>query len=182
MLVSGRVTLRALSGKNPHVLSLTGCPSLWDDGHNSVCDADILGASSGDTVNMTVQALNSSEGVFWLDNLSTGNSTSYPVTGGGLCMEQAEWIVEDPWYGNAQNITYMLVWPNFGTTTFDNAVAYTDKGTAVTPTGTGSTLYVIESYYDHNITQNNASVTDSTVSVTWLESGPATKVGANSDL
>lgn len=70
--------------------------SLWDENEDAVFDTYILDASSGDTVNMTVQALNSSEGVFWLDNLSTGNSTSYEVTGGGLCMEQAEWIVEDP--------------------------------------------------------------------------------------
>lgn len=74
---------------------ISGC-SLWDENEDAVFDTYILDASSGDTVNMTVQALNSSEGIFWLDNLSTGNSTSYPVTGGGLCMEQAEWIVEDP--------------------------------------------------------------------------------------
>lgn len=144
-------------------------------------DTYILDASSGDTVNMTVQALDSSRGVFWLDNLSTGASTSYNVTGGGLCMEQAEWIVEDPWDGNTEIIAYMLVWPDFGTMTFDNAVAYTNRGTAVTPAGTGSTLYVVESYYDDGITQNNVSVTDSSVSVTWLESGPATKLGASSD-
>lgn len=143
-------------------------------------DTYILDASSGDTVNMTVLAINSSEGVFWLDNLSTGESTSYSVAGGGLCMEQAEWIVEDPWDGNTEVIAYMLVWPDFGTMTFDNAVAHTDKGTAVTPAGTGSTLYVVESYYDDDITQNAVSVTDSSVSVAWLESGPATKFGAGS--
>lgn len=96
-------------------------------------------------------------------------------------MEQAEWIVENPWAGNTQNIDYMLVWPDFGTMVFDDAVAYTDAGSVVTPTGTGSTLYVVESYYDNNITQNNVSVTDNTVAVTWLESGPATKLGARSD-
>lgn len=130
---------------------------------------------------MTVQALNTSDGVFWLDNLSTGNSTSYAVTGGGLCMEQAEWIVEDPWAGNTKNIDYMLVWPDFGIMTFDNAVAYTDAGTIVTPAGTGSTLYVVESYYDNSITQNNVSVGDTEVVVTWLESGPATKLGVDSE-
>lgn len=127
---------------------------------------------------MTVQALNTSDGVFWLDNLSTGESTSYPVTGGGLCMEQAEWIVEDPWDGGTEIIAYMLVWPDFGTMLFENAVAYTDKGTAVTPIDTGSTLYTVESYYDNDITQNNVSVTDTSVSVTWLASGPGTKLGA----
>lgn len=130
---------------------------------------------------MTVQALNSSEGVFWLDNISTGNSTSYNVTGGGLCMEQAEWIVEDPWAGNTEEIIYMLTWPDFGTMLFDNAVAYTNAGNAVTPAGTGSTLYVVESYYDNNITQNNVSVTTDAVAVTWLESGPATKLGARAE-
>lgn len=160
---------------------VTGSRSLWDQDENAVFDRFILDASSGDTVNMTVEALSSSEGVFWLDNVSTGNSTSYNVTGGDLCMEQAEWIVEDPWAGSTQNIVYMLVWPDFGTMTFDNAVAYTNEGTAVAPTGTGSTLYVVESYYDNEITQNNVSVTDSSVSVTWLASGPATKLGARSD-
>lgn len=160
---------------------MTPCASLWDGEEHSVFDTYILDASSGDTVNMTVQALNTSDGIFYLDNLSTGNSTSYEVTGGGLCMEQAEWIVENPWAGNTQNIDYMLVWPDFGTMVFDEAVAYTDAGSVVTPTGTGSTLYVVESYYDNNITQNNVSVTDSTVAVTWLESGPATKLGASSD-
>lgn len=144
-------------------------------------DTYILDASSGDTVNMTVQALDSARGVFFLDNLSTGDSASYEVTGGGLCMEQAEWVVEDPWDGNTDIIAYMLVWPDFGTMTFDDAVAYTDKGTAVTPLGTGSTLYAVESYYDSSITQNNVSATDSSVSVTWLESGPATKLGVDSD-
>lgn len=159
---------------------LTRCFSLWDGDENAVFDTYILDASSGDTVNMTVQALSSSEGRFWLDNLSTGDSTSYPVTGGGLCMEQAEWVVEDPWDGSTEIIAYMLVWPDFGTMVFDNAVAYTDKGTAVTPAGNGSTLYVVESYYDNNnITQNNVSITDTSVSVAWLASGPATKLGAN---
>ncbi|CAN8099679.1 unnamed protein product [Discula destructiva] len=155
---------------------------LWDGEEHAVFDTHILDASSGDTVNMTVQALNSSEGTFWLDNLSTGDSTSYNVTGGGLCMEQAEWIVENPWAGNTETIRYMLVWPDFGTMTFDDAVAYTDQGTIVTPTGTGSTLYVVESYEDNSIVQNNVSVTDGTVSVTWLESGPATKLGADAEV
>lgn len=93
-------------------------------------------------------------------------------------MQQAEWIVEDPWAGSTEAIAYMLVWPDFGTMTFDNAVAYTNEGSSVTPTGTGSTLYVVESYYDDSITQNNVSVTDSSVAVTWLESGPGTKLGA----
>lgn len=130
---------------------------------------------------MTVQANNASDGVFWLDNLSTGASTSYGVTGGGLCLRQAEWVVEDPWDGNTEVIAYMTVWPDFGTLTFDGAVAYTDRGTAVTPAGDGSTLYVVESYYDANITQNSVAVTDSSVSVTWLESGPATKLGVGAD-
>jgi hypothetical protein len=155
-------------------LLLTRRSSLWDDDEKSVFKTHILDASSGDTVNMTVQALSSSKGVFWLDNLSTGDSTSYPVTGGGLCLEQAEWVVEDPWDGGTEAIEYMLVWPDFGTMVFENAVAYTGKGTAVTPAGTGSTLYVVESYYDNSIKQNTVSVTDSSVSVAWLASGPAT--------
>lgn len=155
--------------------------SLWDGEEKSVFDTYILDASSGDTVNMTVQAQDSSSGTFWLDNLSTGNSTSYAVTGGGLCLAQAEWIVEDPWAGNTKEIFYTLVWPDFGTMTFDGAVAYTNEGTAVTPTGNGSTLYVVENYNDNNITQNSVSVTESEVAVTWLASGPATKLGARSD-
>lgn len=75
----------------------------------------------------------------------------------------------------------MLVWPDFGTMTFDNAVAYTDKGTIVTPTDAGTTSYVVESYYDNNITQNNVTISESSVAVTWLASGPATQLGANSD-
>lgn len=131
---------------------------------------------------MTVQSQSSSEGTFWLDNLSTGNSTSYSVTGGGICMQQAEWIVEDPWSGNTQDILYMLVWPDYGTMTFENAVAYTNKGTAVAPDATDSVLYVVESYYDNDIIQNNVSVTDSTVTVEWLASGPATKLGARREI
>lgn len=129
---------------------------------------------------MTVQALNSTDGLFWLDNLTTGNATSYSVTGGGLCGAQAEWIVEDPWNGNTEVIDYMLVWPDFGTMVFDHAAAYTDAGAVVTPADNGSTLYVVESYYDNNITQNNVSVTGSEVAVTWLESGPSTKLGVDS--
>lgn len=85
------------------------------------------------------------------------------------------------WDGGTEIIAYMLVWPDFGTMTFDNAVAYTNKGTAVTPIDSGTTSYIVESYYDNNITQNNVTATDSSVAVTWLASGPATQLGANSD-
>lgn len=173
------VLVSAPCPNNWHIV-LTGS-SLWDGEEHSVFDTYILDASSGDTVNMTVTASDTSNGVFYLDNLSTGDSTSYEVTGGGLCMQQAEWIVENPWAGGTEHIAYMLVWPDFGTMIFDNAVAYTDQGTVVTPAGTGSTLYVVESYYENDITQNSVSVTDDTVLVTWLESGPATALGADSE-
>ncbi|PSR82758.1 peptidase A4 family-domain-containing protein [Coniella lustricola] len=151
---------------------------LWDQDENAVFDTYILDAESGDTVNMTVQSLSSSEGIFWLDNLSTGSSTSYSVTGGDICMQQAEWIVEDPWDGSTEDILYMLVWPDYGSMVFDNAVAYTNAGSTVAPNAAGSTLYVVESYYDNDIIQNNVSATDSTVTVDWLASGPGTKLGA----
>lgn len=95
-------------------------------------------------------------------------------------MDQAEWIVENPWAGNTEIIEYMLVWPDFGSMVFDNAVAYTNTGNSVAPNGAGSTLYVVESYYDHNITQNNVTASSGQVTVDWLESGPATKFGAGS--
>ncbi|KAH8803401.1 peptidase A4 family-domain-containing protein [Xylogone sp. PMI_703] len=152
-----------------------GVTSWWGwvcfiSSENVVFDTYILDASTGDTVNMTVEALSSSEGIFWLENLSTGESQSYQVAGGDLCMESAEWIVEDPYASDSEgDIVYFLVWPDFGTMTFDDAVAYTNKGTAIGPED--ATLWYIDNYYN-NITQNSATVTDSTASVTWVASGP----------
>ncbi|RFU25544.1 hypothetical protein B7463_g10799, partial [Scytalidium lignicola] len=141
-------------------------------GDEIVFDTNILDASTGDSVNMTVEALSSSSGIFWLDNLSTGETESYNVAGGDLCMQSAEWIVEDPYATDADgDILYFLVWPDFGTMTFDNAIAYTDEGTAIGPED--ATLWYIDNYYS-NITQNAVAVTDSTVSVAWVASGPAT--------
>lgn len=133
-------------------------------------DTNILNATSGDLVNMTVEALSSSEGVFWLDNLSTGESQSYDVTGGELCRQSAEWIVEDPYASTSDgDVDYFLVWPDFGTMTFDNAFAYTSNGTTVGPED--GEFWYIDNYYS-NVTQNSVSVTDDTVSVTWIASGP----------
>jgi len=141
-------------------------------GSDIVFNTYIFNASTGDTVNMTVEALSSSEGIFWLENLSTGETESYDVAGGDLCMQSAEWIVEDPYASDSDgNIDYFLVWPDFGTMTFDNAIAYTDEGTAVGPEN--ATLWYVDNYYS-GITQNSVAVTDSTVSVTWVASGPGT--------
>lgn len=121
---------------------------------------------------MTVEALSTSEGIFYLENLSTGKTESYDVAGGDLCLESAEWIVEDP-YDESSNgdVEYFLVWPDFGTMTFDNAVAYTNKGTAVGPED--ATLWYVDNYYS-GVTQNSVAVTDTTVAVTWVVSGPGT--------
>jgi hypothetical protein len=144
--------------------------SIWGDEIHF--DTMILDASSGDSVNMTVQSLSSSEGIFWLENLSTGQTKSYDVAGGDLCGDTAEWIVEDPFDESSTGaVEYFLVWPEFGTMTFDGAVAYTKEGTSVGPED--ATLYVIDNFYS-GITQNSASVTDDTVSVKWVASGPAT--------
>lgn len=132
-------------------------------------DTYILDASSGDLVNMTVEALSTTEAVFWLDNLSTGESSSYSLTNEALCLETAEWIVEDPYTEDSQGNIEFEVWPDFGTMTFDGAVATTNTGAEVGPAN--ATFFVIDSYYD-DITLNSVSVTDTTVSVTWLDSAP----------
>ena len=142
--------------------------SITDSG--TILDTMILNATTGDSVNMTVEALSDSEGIFWLENLSTGKTESYDVAGGNLCLESAEWIVEDPFVSGSDG-GYFLVWPDFGTMTFDNAVAYTNNGTAVGPQN--AEFLVIDNIYN-GVTQNSVSVTDTTVSVTWLASGPGT--------
>lgn len=132
-------------------------------------DTYILDASSGDSVNMTVEALSTTEAVFWLDNLSTGESASYSLTNQALCLENAEWIVEDPYTESSKGSIEFEVWPDFGTMVFENAVATTNTGASVGPAD--ATFFVIDSYYD-DITLNSVSVTDTTVSVTWLDSAP----------
>jgi hypothetical protein len=121
---------------------------------------------------MTVEALSASEGIFWLEDLTTGESVSYDVSGGNLCGTTAEWIVEDP-YASSSNgsVDYFLVWPDFGTMTFDGAVATTNTGAKIGPAN--ATIDIIENYYNGEV-QNSVSVTDSTVSVKWLASGPGT--------
>lgn len=141
----------------------------WYQGNDTQFDMYILNATSGDNINMTVQAASHTEGTFWLDNLSTGESISYSLSNRALNLQAAEWIVEDPVDLDSDGKRQYVVWPDFGTVVFENAVATTNTGTSVGPAD--ANYVVIQSYYG-NITQNSVSTTDTTVSVTWLNSAP----------
>ena len=85
---------------------------------------------AGDTITATVTATSTTSGTASITNWSTGLEViaelSYPYA---LCLENAEWIVEDYTVNGA-----LVPFANFGTVTFTGASAETGGGT-VGPAG-----------------------------------------------
>jgi len=94
--------------------------------------------AAGDVITLTVTATSTRSGTAVIENVTTGRSVSKSLTSNSaLCLENAEWIVEDFEEGNS-----LVPFADFGTVTFSNAVATTASGSTVTPSG--ATLIDIE--------------------------------------
>ncbi|KAF7346921.1 hypothetical protein MVEN_01444500 [Mycena venus] len=92
--------------------------------------------NAGDTVKLTVTATSTTTGTAVVENLSNGQSSTVSLTTPSpLCLENAEWIVED-----FQEGTFLIPFANFGSITFTDASATTQSGSRVGPSGSGSHL------------------------------------------
>ncbi|EIW87319.1 Aspergilloglutamic peptidase, partial [Coniophora puteana RWD-64-598 SS2] len=109
---------------------------------------DNINFSAGDVVTLTATAHTTNTGTVTIENATNGQKVSSDVNSTtALCMQNAEWIVEDYIGGNSQ-----VSFDNFGTVTFTNAQATTGSG-AVGPDG--ATIY--------EIVQNNVQLTQASV-------------------
>ncbi|KAM6490296.1 Peptidase A4 family domain containing protein [Amanita muscaria] len=83
---------------------------------------------AGDNIRLTITALSTTSGRTLIENLTTGLSESHFLSSPShpLCLQNAEWIVEDPSLGP---------FCNFGTVTFSSASAYLHNGKIISPSG-----------------------------------------------
>ncbi|KAJ7491027.1 aspergillopepsin [Mycena latifolia] len=87
--------------------------------------------SAGNTIKLTVTASSATAGTAIIQNVSTGQTVTKALTSTArLCMENAEWIVEDFEEGSS-----LVPFANFGTVTFTGAQATTASGSVVGPSG-----------------------------------------------
>ncbi|KAJ6630335.1 aspergillopepsin [Mycena sp. CBHHK59/15] len=90
-----------------------------------------ISVSAGNTITLTVTASSATAGTAVITNVSTGQTVSKALTSTArLCMENAEWIVEDFEEGSS-----LVPFANFGTVTFTNAKATTSSGSTTGPSG-----------------------------------------------
>jgi len=92
-----------------------------------------ISINPGDSVQLTVNAYTTTTGLVTIDNLTTGQHVSQPVSSSyALCEQDAEWIVED--YEEGGSLVPIC---DFGKIQFTDAYATTANGTRVyPPTGT----------------------------------------------
>ena len=89
---------------------------------------DNLTVGAGDSVTVTVTATSTTTGTVTIKNNSNGESvTSTVSSSAALCEQDAEWIVEDFFYGDS--VTHLADWQ---TITWTGAVAKT-ASTSVAP-------------------------------------------------
>lgn len=122
-----------------------------------------ISVTSGNQIKVTVTKTSSNGGVTTLENVSTGQSASHTFTGqtgGTLCGDNAEWIVEDFTEGNS-----LVPFANFGTVTFSGASAIVG-GTTVTPASADADTIVLVSSSDSPLT--TTTVSGGTVTVKYV--------------
>jgi hypothetical protein len=99
----------------------------WYPQYSITIDPSQFSFGAGDTVFVSVQATDSTDGTVILQNLSTGQSTtqtvSAPDSSSALGGQNAEWIVEDFEENGSQ-----VAFTNFGSVSFTNTVAQTAQG------------------------------------------------------
>ncbi|KIL61667.1 hypothetical protein M378DRAFT_13358 [Amanita muscaria Koide BX008] len=88
---------------------------------------------AGDVIRLTVTASSSTSGTTLIENLTTRQSESQFLsnTSHPLCLQNAEWIVENPDLVSGG----MAPFCNFGTVTFSSAAAYMHSGQVISPHG-----------------------------------------------
>ncbi|KAJ6481975.1 peptidase A4 family-domain-containing protein [Mycena sanguinolenta] len=117
----------------------------------------------GDSLKLTLTATSTTAGTAVLENLSSGESSTVSLTAPSpLCLENAEWIVED-----FEDGTFLIPFADFGSITFNDASATTQSGSTVNPSG-GHVINMVQS----GIQFTSASSTGSSVTVDYLTSIP----------
>lgn len=88
-----------------------------------------LSISAGDVIKTTVTASSTKAGSAVIENVTTGKSVTKSLSSSSaLCLENAEWIIEDFEEGDS-----LVPFADFGTVTFTNAVATTNTGSTEGP-------------------------------------------------
>ncbi|KAJ7866261.1 acid proteinase [Mycena olivaceomarginata] len=124
-----------------------------------------MAVNAGDTVKLTVTATSTTTGTAVVENLSNGQSSTVSLTSPSpLCLENAEWIVED-----FQEGTFLIPFANFGSITFTDASATTQSGSKVGPSGSGSHLI---NMVQRSLQFASATSAASSVTVDYLASIP----------
>ncbi|KAM6490352.1 Peptidase A4 family domain containing protein [Amanita muscaria] len=92
----------------------------------------LIAIRAGDVIRLTVTASSTTSGTTLIENLTTGRSESQSLSNPShpLCLQNAEWIVEDPGL-----VGGMAPFCNFGTVTFSSASADMHSGQVISPHG-----------------------------------------------
>ncbi|KAJ6569798.1 acid proteinase [Mycena vulgaris] len=124
-----------------------------------------MSVNAGDTIKLTVTATSTTTGTAVVENLSNGQSSTVSLTSPSpLCLENAEWIVED-----FQESTFLIPFADFGSITFTDASATTQSGSTAGPSGSGSHLI---NMVQSSLQFASASSAASSVTVDYLTSIP----------
>ncbi|KAJ7683796.1 peptidase A4 family-domain-containing protein [Mycena rosella] len=129
-----------------------------------------MSVNVGDTIKLTVTATSTTTGTAVVENLSNGQSSTVSLTSPSpLCLENAEWIVED-----FQESTFLIPFADFGSITFTDASATTQSGSTVGPSGSGSHIInMVQKDAELQVLQfTSASSAASSVTVEYLTSIP----------
>ncbi|KAJ7494332.1 peptidase A4 family-domain-containing protein [Mycena galericulata] len=116
-----------------------------------------ISISAGNTIKLTATASSTTAGTVTIENVSTGVTVSKALKSSAkLCLENAEWIVED-----FEENGGLVPFANFGTVTFTDAEATTQSGTTEGPTG--AVIIDLESSSGTVLTSVSTSSTSVTV-------------------
>jgi len=124
----------------------------------------------GDTIKLTLTATSTTTGTAVVENQSNGQSSTVSLTSpSALCLENAEWIVED-----FQEGTFLIPFADFGTITFNDASATTQSGSTIGPDSAGSHIInMAQKDAELQVLQfTSASCAASSVTVDYLTSIP----------
>ncbi|KAJ7237726.1 peptidase A4 family-domain-containing protein [Mycena haematopus] len=115
--------------------------------------------SAGNTIKLTVTATSTTSGTATIENVSTGVTVSKSLTSTAeLCLENAEWIVEDYEDDGSQ-----VPFANFGTVAFTEASATTQSGSTVGPSDA-----VLITMQQNNQVLTSVSTGSSSVTVSYV--------------
>jgi len=122
-----------------------------------------ISVTGGNVITVTTTKTSDNGGVLTLENVSTGETATHTFTGqtgGTLCGENAEWIVEDFTSGDS-----LVPFADFGTVTFTGATAIVG-GETVTAAAADADTIVLVSSSDSTLT--DTTISGSTVTVKYV--------------